>query len=440
MARCNLDALLDTIGEKKLTKQEEVTFTTHAELPDCRKIDAKSIVEASGDYTYNRYDRPENRFECMRTGCTNTGTLTAESANETLLYYAQYDATEFAAGVITYYVKPATGATFPITVTTKIGDAKTLTDADVYTTTIAATDVTDDGFAPVVVDLSETPSSVAGNGWEPNSVGAYIQISANAVVGISSISIFESIFDFEINDTIKVTCLSEVGGSFDVDALEATCLQAGYDDSVSSFDQTVTGNKVTPNYWKLNPLMARGDRVSGFYPTTIEKEVQAYAVGGDAEAYGYVRLADAYEDECGYFAVEISDDCDVTEAYLAQLSIPVLANIDEGHFQIIRNPDGSTDVIMNAALIGKTVKIAYPQAVVIDSELVADTDNLNHIRVRMTIPRETTDGARYLLVFDNVLITSFPATINTEETEFSFSISIQRNADGSFFRRQRIAS
>lgn len=435
MARCNFDKLLDTIGENKLTKEEEVTFTIHAELPDCRKLDAKSLVEASGDYTYNRYARPVNRFECMRTGCTTTGTLNMASANETVLYHAMYDATEFAAGVITYYVRPSAGVTFPIKVTTKVSDEKNMANADVYETTITAKDVTDDGFVPVLVDLSTTPTSVEGEGWTATSSGVFIQLSADKIVGYSSISIYESIFDFETNDTIKVTCLSEVGGTFDVDALEATCLEAGYDDSVSGFDYTVNGNKVSPNYWRLNPLMERGDRTEGFLPVTTEKEVLSYNDG----THGYVRLADAAVGECGYFAVEISDDCDVTEAYLAQLSIPVLANVDEGHYQILRNEDGTTDIIVNKSLIGKSIKIAYPQAATIESELVADTDNLNHIRVRMVVPRTTSDGAKYLLVFDNVLITSFPATINEEETQFSFSINIQRNPDGSFFRRQRIA-
>lgn len=435
MARCNLDALLDTIGEKKLTKQEEVTFTTHRDLPDCRKINTKNFVEVSGEYTWNKYDRPANRFECMRTGCANSGTLNMAAANETALYHAAYDATEFAAGVLTLYVKLA-GATYPVAVTVKISDEKALTNADVYKVSIKEADVTEDGFAPVFIDLSSKPASTEGDGWKASTSGAYIQLSADKIIGYSSISIFESIFDFEINDTVKVTCLSEVGGSFDVDALEATCLQAGYDDSVSSFDYTITGNKVSPNYWILNPMMGKGDRTEGYFPNTVEKTVASFNNG----AYGYVRLPDVYQDECGYFAVEIVDECNITDAYLAQLSIPVLANVDEGHYQIIRNEDGTTDIIVNKVLIGKSIRIAYPQAVDIEDEMVANADNLNSVRTKMTVPRTTTDGVRYLLVFENVLITSFPATINTEETQFSFSISIQRDKNGDFFRRQRIST
>lgn len=434
MGRCNLDTLLDMVGEKKLTKEEEVTFSLHSDLPDCRKIDAKSYVEASGTPTYNRFARPKNRFECLRSGCSNSGTLTLSVANETVLYHAKYDATEFAAGVMTFYVKADDKA--PVAVTVKIADDKALTNADVYTVTIAATDVTDDGFAPVFIDLSSVPSSETGEGWTATRAGAYIQISADKVVGFSSISLFESIFDFEVNDAVKVSCLTEIGGSFDVDALEATCLQAGYDDSLSSLEYTVTGNKVTPNYWKLNPLLAKGDKTEGYFPVTTQKVVESFQNG----AYGYVRLADANQDECGYFNVQIADECNFTDAYLAQLSIPVLANIDEGHYIIIRNEDGTTDIVVNKALIGMSLKIGYPISVEIESEMVAHTDNLNGVRVRMTVPRTYTDGGRYLLIFDNVLITSFPATINNEETEFSFTITIQRDKDGVFFRRQKIST
>lgn len=434
MARCNMDALLDKISEKKLTKQEEVTFTVHTDLPDCRKIDAKRYESAPEGASYNRFNKPQNRFECLRNRCVNSGTLTTEAANDTVLYFADYDANDYASGVLTFYVKP--GANAPVTVTVKLSAEKALTNADVYTVSIASTDVLDDGFVPVFIDLSQTPASTAGTGWAPSVAGTYIQLSANKVVGYSSLSLFESIYDFEINDTVKVSCLSEIGGSFDVDALEATCTEAGYDDSVSSLEYTVTGNMVTPNYWKLNPLMAKGKTTEGFFPATIEKTVATYQNG----AYGRVTITDAHEDECGYWAVQIVDDCNFTDAFLTQLSIPVYASVDEGHYIIVHNDDGTTDVIVNAALIGKNVRIAYPQFVYIDEELVADSDNLNAVHTRMTVPRTTSDGVRYLLVFDNVLITSFPATINNEETEFAFTINIQRDRDGVFFRKQRIAS
>ena len=436
MARCNMDTLLNKVGEKKLTKQEEVSFTLHSDLPDCRKIDTKNYDEASATATYDRWTRPADRFQCLRSGCNNSGTLTASAANETFLYFVPYDATEFAAGVLTFYVKPAASVgSSGITVTVKLSDEEALTNADVYTKTYKTADVLDDGFIPVFIDLSQTPDSESGNGWTATTKGVWLQISANAIAGFSSISFFESIYDFEINDTVKVSCLSEVGGSFDVDALEATCLQAGYDDGISSLEYTVTGNLVTPNYWAMNPLIGKGERTVGSFPNTVEKEVLSFNSG----AYGYVRLSDAHQDECGYFAVQVSDECNITDSYLVQLSIPALTTVDDTHYQIIRNTDGTTDIIVNAALIGKNIKVSYPQEVEIISEQVASADNLNDVRTRMIVPRTLTDGTRYLLVFENVLVTSFPATINTEETEFSFTINIQRDKDGVFFRRQHIA-
>lgn len=432
MARCNLDALIKTISENKLTAQNEVTFTLHEDLPDCRKINTKNYVEKSANAAYNRYLRPANRFECLRSGCANSGTLTTSAASETILYHVAYDATEFAAGVLTFYVKPAST---PAKITATIGTAKALSAADVYEITINEKDITDDGFAPVFIDLSKNPKSTEGGGWTASRGGAYLQLKSDKITGFSSISFFESIYDFEINDTVKVTCLSEVGGSFDIDALEATCLEAGYDDSVSSFDYTVTGNKVSSNYWKLNPILGKGGNTVGYFPNSVSKVVEKLD-----DTHGYVRLPDVYQEECGYFAVQIDDECNITDSDLKQLSIPVLADVDEVHYQIIRNEDGTTDIVVNSVLIGHSVTIAYPQKVDIIDEQVAHTDNLNTVRTRMTVPRTTSDGVRYLLLFDNVLITSFPATINKEETEFSFSISIQRNKDGVFFRRQRIST
>lgn len=434
MARCNNEELLKKLGINKLTEQVEVDFTLHKELPDCRKINTKNYSAVSGTVTYNKYRVPANAFECMRKGCVNSGTLIMASASETVTFRVKEDATEFAAGVVTFYVAVPAGATFPVTVTFKISGASNFTNADVYTVSVTQAMVGADGFAPIVIDLSQTPSSEEGTGWAASNTGAYIQLSASAVVGFSSIAIFDSILDFEINDTVKVGCLSTVGGSFDVSAIESACARAQYDDSVTSFSYTVTGRKVTPNYWKLNPLMAKGTKTKGFQIATVKETVAAS--GG----YGKITLPDVYQEECGFVAVQLADGCDATDSTLTELSVPTLITLDLDHFQVIKNADGTTDIMFNADHVGTDMLVSYPKEVDIE-ETVASIDNLNGTRVRMTVPYCADDGIQYRDIFDNVLITSFPANItNTDGMEFSFTITIFRDENGYFFRRQKIVA
>ena len=428
MARCNNGELLNKISMNKLTETTEVEFRVRRDLPDCRRINAKNYTAISGSFTYNRYKRPINRFECMRRGCINTGLLMLAEAAETVTYRAMYDATEYAAGVITLYVYPDAGVTFPATLTVELSDASNFTNSDVYEVAIASGDVTSDGFVPIAIDLSQTPTSDTGTGWTASANGVYIRFSADKVIGISSIAIFDSIEDFETNDVVKISCLSSVGGTYDVDMVAAVCQEAQYNDQVTSLSFPVTGTKITPNYWKLNPMMDRGTNTTGFDTITVKK-----TIGAD----GIITIPDVDQDVCGFIGVQIADDCDVTESSMNLLSIPLSVTVDEGHFQVIKKNDGTTDLHFSTNLAGTDVLISYPKKVDIE-EFVANPDNMHETHVSMIVPRYQSDNVKYVDIYENVFVTSFPATITTDTAEFAFTITVARDADGNFFRTQRI--
>lgn len=440
MGRCNNDVLLKKIGVEKLNKTTEVSFTVMRDLPNCRRIRTNNYIAISDNSktpAFYKHTRPANRFQCGADVCSNTGTLmmTGLAQAATVAYFADFDATEFAAGVIAFYVY-APGNNTEQTVTVEVSNANDFADSDVYTAKVGKP--LEDGFYPVLIDLASTPASVTGNGWEATQNGVYIRIStsipASQTWGLSSISIFESMDDFETMDVVKVGCLSEVGGSFDVEAIEATCLHSGYNTDVSGFDYNVTGKTVTPNYKQLNPLMGHGSKTQGYRLTTIRKTI----LKPEDQDFGFICLPDVYQDECGYFAVQLSDTCSTT---LKQLSFwSETMEPDEDHFIVNAHKDtGNTSVVFNREYIGQEAIISYPQRVEIE-ESVAKAENLEGVRTKMAVPVTLTDGTEELHVFENVYVTSFPATINMEETEFAFTIRIQRDKDGNFFKIYRIYS
>lgn len=438
MARCGNEALLKLISNNKLDENTRVRFNVRSDLPDCRKIDAKNYVAITQAGSYNKYARPVNRFECGRTGCLTTGTLTFADAADTATYRAMFDATEFAAGAVTFYVKPEEGATFPIKVTAKVSstDGFDPTDTtgdsfDVYEVSVTADQVTEDGFIPVLIDLSQAPASEVNGGWDPVAAGAYIQLSADAKLGYSSISIYDSLEDFETNHVVEIGCLSSIGGTYDLEMVTAACQDAQYNPDVQTLTFPVSGTRATPNYNLLNPMYGKGKNVKGFDNVTVEKTVEA---DGDK---GKITLPDANVDVCGYISVQIADSCDVTESMLTLLSIPTAVEVDEGHFQVIRNQDGTTDLIFNKSMVGMDMLVSYPKTVDIE-ETVINPDNLGSVHVSMTWTQKTSDGVKYVIVADNVFVTSFPATITTDEAVFSFTFTIARDANGDFLRIQKI--
>ena len=435
MTRCKNDTLISTIGVNKLQKKAEVDFSVINYLPDCRKIRANKYVnEVSG--TFDRFAKPVNQFECVREGCVNSGTF--YNGGVATVYKAKWDAVEFADGVVTFYTKGTEG-----TLTFMISDTEAMTNADQYTVDLSKLETAADGYKAVVIDLSKTPTQV-GTGWTPNHVSAFISIAiakasgeSDADIGISSIAVYDSIEDFESTSSIIIQCLSQLGGSWDVESVEATCHgNGGYDtENIDTIEMTITGKALTPNYQKLNPLWGKGEAVVGWDKENIESTIEAGT--GDDAGYGVVVLSDKMAGECGFMSVARAEDCNITDAHMIELNVPGKVDVDTQHYFVIDNEDGSATVYFNEALVGQTVVISYPREADVE-EYVYDVDNAMHRKTRMSYTKVWTDGVKYRYVFDNVLITSFPDEVTDEETEFEFTIAIQKDATGRFGRAYRI--
>lgn len=435
--KCNYEALLDKVGLNKLTKKVEVTIEALSDLSNCVTINTKKYVKidptTEGDTPapyYNARRRPENQFECMPEECKTTGTLVAGVAGD-VTFRGQFDLTDYAAGVMTFYVNNVANATQSITA--KISSDANSTNADVYTVNVSDLAKGKDNYYAVVIDLSKAPSSVVGNGWEVNRNGVYVQISTDATMGISTISFYRSMREFETSTVVKVGCLTELGTDFELEAAEATCLQHGYDTSEEpTIERTITGNMVTPNYWILNPFMGRGTNTEGFIPQNVQKTIVA------EDGYGTVVIDDMNQNECGWLTVSMNDNCNVFDGLMHRLSVPSKIRLDdEEHYFAVNNDDGTTTLYFAESLVGSTVTISYPKLVEVE-EKIGSVENIGTRRFRYTETIEYSDGTQMVTVFDNVLITSFPYTINEDETEFSFTINIQKAKNGHFMRQMRV--
>lgn len=435
MAKCKNEKFMSTIGFSKLNKNVEVDFDVQRNLPDCQKISASKYVSTTA--TNPRYDRfriPKNQFECMQGACVNSGTLML-SAEASTVYKFKLDATEFAAGVLTFYALGTTG-----NATVLISDSAEFTNADQYTADLADAAHGSDGYSAVVVDLTQTPTDV-GTGWSGEGEAIYVKITLSAATGLSTIAMFESMDDFAVSTHVIARCLTSVDGSFDLDVAEQTCFKTGqYDISdLSGFEKTVSFRAITPNYWRLLPLYNKGNLTKAWDKETVEMTVKALT-GTD---YGYVTLDDIDQNECGFISIQALYDCresqNNADAMLERLAIPSKVDMDEDHYQLIDNGDGSTTILFNSVHIGRDILISYPKVVdVIDSFEITD-ENVNEVRTRMSYVKCYTDGTKYRFVFNNVLVTSFPDALSEDDdAEGEFTISIQRDADGRFGYAYRI--
>ena len=436
--KCRNDIFMSKVGVDRLHKTTEVHFDVQKDLPDCRRSSTENYIDTmAAAPTFGTFRIPNNQFECMGDGCFNSGTLYNEG--KATAYLIKGDATAFSAGVVTFYVMPPAGEA---SVRLKISEKSDYADAWEYILPLADFYTAADGYKAVIIDLSKTPTSVIGNGWTPDEYNTYIEIEIQPTdpaedmsgVGISSIGIFDEIADFELSSHVVMGCVTGIDGSWDLEPLEATCFMGGFDaDNITSFEKTITGKALTPNYMVLNPLVTKGTAVRGSMNVTVQKTIMDLA-GTD---YGYVLIDDMNQDECGYFSAAVAGVCNLTEARFERVSIPNKVDLEEKRYQLLDNGDGTTTVLFNKANIGIDMLISYPKAVDVE-EVVLRDDVVNDKRMRMSYIKTHTDGVQYKFVFNNVLVTSFPDAITEDEVEFSFTVQIQKDAAGNFGYAQRI--
>lgn len=435
MAKCKNEKFMSTIGVNKLTKNVEVDFDVQRNLPDCQKISAGRYVSTTAaSPRYDRFKIPKNQFECMQGSCVNSGTLMLAAGSETI-YKFKLNATEFAAGVLTFY---ALGTTGNAEVT--ISDSAEFTNADKYTVNLADMAHGDDGYTAVVVDLSQTSTDI-GSGWNAEGEAIYVKVKLTTATGLSTLAMFESMDDFAVSTHVIARCLTGIDGSFDLDVAERTCFKGGQFDTseLSSIEKTVSYKAITPNFWRLNPMYNKGYLTKAWDKETVEVTVKALT---DTD-YGYVTLDDIDQDECGFISIQVLYDCresqNVSDALLDRLAIPSKVDMDENHYQLIDNGDGSTTILFNAVHIGRSILISYPKVVDVTDSFEITDENVNEVHTRMSYVKCYTDGTKYRFVYNNVLVTSFPDALSEDdEAEGELTLNIQRDANGRFGYAYRI--
>ena len=435
MAKCKNEKFMSTVGVNKLTKNVEVDFDVQRNLPDCQKISAGKYVSTTAESArYDRFRIPKNQFECMQGLCVNSGTLFLEANDETV-YKFKLDATEFAAGVLTFYAYGTTG-----NAEVTISDTAAFTNADKYTIALADMAHGDDGYTAVVVDFSQTPTDI-GSGWNTSGDAIYVKVKLTAGTGLSTMAMFESMDDFAVSTHVIARCLTGVDGSIDLDVAERTCFKGGMYDTtdLNGIEKTVTYKAITPNFWKLLPMYKKGYLTKAWDRETVEMTVKALT-GTD---YGYVTLDDIDQTECGFISIQVLYDCrdsqNVSEAMLDRLAIPSKIDMDGGHYQLIDNGDGTTMILFNKMHIGKSILVAYPKVVDVADSFDITDEEVNEVHTRMSYVKCYTDGTKFRFVYNNVLVTSFPDALSEDdEQEGELTLNIQRDANGRFGYAYRI--
>ncbi len=453
MSNCIGKTVASKVSYNKIVKDTaEVAFTIMEDIDACAKIITKKYVDwgsitkdgtkesqnSSFNPIWRKHSIPDDLLNiCESFGCKNTGTLgispvTTSDLGGYATFTSASDATEYMAGVMYFYVQ---GSINKVQVT--ISDIKdtTMENADVYTVDIDKTNE----WMPVSIDLSVAPTKTVGEGWQASDSGVRVEIANldGIGLGVSSISFFDSIEDLEGNEAIRLGCLTGVEGEDTIDALEEACMGAQYDETSPSIERTITFKTWTPNALLLNPFIHKSDETEGWFFQTVKKTIPSSKE---------IHLSDLYTEECGHTYVAFDDTCNITDSVLKRVNSPNKMNLNENQFQLITNKQNPTFtenggvLYFDESLVGKTVLISYPKEALEVETYVATTTGINNRRVKMAYSKTISDGVAEMFEYRNVLITSFPMTLSSDDSELEVTISIQKDSNNTYYTQKRINS
>lgn len=447
MAKCsseNFTFRLDQVG--KLKNEDIVLIDILDDLSSCAKINTRTAGTTGTGVTglfFNAANVPEDAFGCSKNKCFNTGTLqgTASATSVTFPEITKtMDATLYAAGLLTGYVL-LPEADSAITVSVEIADYydSTFTNTDTYAVSIKPE--LGAGLYPFVIDLGTEPTSSAGNGWTPSTLGVRIKaglagVKSTDVVGISSFAFFESIEDLQIDKTVIVSCIDSIGDSQSFDVVEGACSTSEYDPNSGTMTGTITANKVSGNFWLLNPTAYKEDTDAIGIPSIVTRTVTSETING--VEYGVIQLSDMVEDECGFIYIQ-TPGCANNASELIRVSSPQPLTLDATQYQVLSTASGLANlgkILVSKDWVGQELNIVYRKSV--DAEVIVVKDEFKSYHVRMIAPLNKKDGSTEYHIYENVFLTSNANNISrSSETtvELQFNVAADDNGVRKYIAR-----
>lgn len=164
----------------------------------------------------------------------------------------------------------------------------------------------------------------------------------------------------------------------------------------------------------------------------------------DNAEYGYLHIPDVFTDECGFIYASLNDNCNITDAQMRRVNNPNLLALNELQFQVLTTKQNQNLDIVGAELyfskelIGREVYISYPKTADDVKVAVYKTDGMNDVRFSMNYQKKYSDNTIKVVVYPNVLVTTFPDGYTKDENQLDFEFSVQPDDDGVYVKTYTI--
>lgn len=432
----------------KISKDAVVRFTKKSKTKFLKRFALSSmstdIVYAapSGDVIgYDKTYLPQgNVIGCLEADCSLSGTFytTATGTDTQFVYEANVDATNI--NELDFYVYLPANGTYNFSSnlanygTTNIGTA----DGNAYLWTVTANNGA--GLYPVVLDLTQ-PAFMTGAGYTPSTQGFVLAITYNnsvagQLLGISSLTVRESVDDLKCETKVVAKCLSGLEISPEVTYTESVCYgKKATDLTVSgSFTAKMLENKFFSIY---NGVITEDGE---FYTIKSINDVVITSTTVNGQTYGQIDLSDFTGDKCADTELILNICVDGQKGKrMNKLCIQDFSQSDLSteDYIILSTENGDSrdgQIIVDSSLIGTSVCISYP--VLEAGTQFSFTDEVTDDVVSALFLDLTNAGKKYTIEIPRMHITTMPLSLTSDnsEPEIQISFTTSKDDDNKFFK------
>lgn len=373
-------------------------------------------------YSYNYADKPDEKI-CGLDKCDMTGTLfvTPATAGEgedpivsTVTTEIKADAEKFQFGYKRLFIFGSKGDTFGVSVSNMTG-----TGSNDYVLTL-----TEDSWNPFVLELFN-PDEVTAGGWiaDNNSIKLIVKPHQQEPFRLSTVELFEDIYDLVHDQTIGFNCISDFSGDPALTITEDLCDIPSYDETATTMERSLTATNIIGELADFHNTTRRQKNSEHLVQTRDKFKAILETLNG--VEYAVFTIPEMADIKCPRLLVQ-PQNCEFNTLYHVDI------DNDSNAFEIPEEQffRKGNKIYMSKAYDGTEIVVAYP--IWIEGtgwDITAEDLNKQHYQMEMVTP---ICGDEYIIKADNVMLTALPLTWTNAAGSFTVGYTMAKDSYSRF--------
>lgn len=373
-------------------------------------------------YSYNYADKPDEKI-CGLDKCDMTGTLFVTPATggteedpivTTVTTEIKANAEKFQFGYLRLLIFGTTGETVGVSISNMTGSG-----SNDYVLKLS-----EDGFNSFVLELFN-PDAVTAGGWiaDNNSIKLIVKPHQQEPFRLSTVELFEDIYDLVHDQTIGFNCISDFSGDPALTITEDLCDIPSYDETATTMERSLTATNIIGELADFHNITRRQKNSEHLVQTRDKFKAVIETLNGIE--YAVFTIPEMADIKCPRLLVQ-PQNCEFNTLYHVDI------DNDSNAFEIPEEQffRKGNKVYMSKTYDGTEIVVAYP--IWIEGtgwDITAADLNKQHYQMEMVTP---ICGDEYIIKADNVMLTALPLTWTNAAGSFTVGYTMAKDSYSRF--------